>query len=102
MIAGSIGSVDAGAQLVPTHSPERTAYSAGDVRGADGEVLARARSVVGDARLAALGILVAVTVLLGLGVRNLEFATGQDSYLNPDSQVAIDKSPSRTSSAARP
>src|SRR5690348_10194532 len=34
--------------------------------------------------------LVLVTVLLGLGATRIEFATGQDSYLNPDSQTAID------------
>ncbi len=33
---------------------------------------------------------VLITVVLGLGGRNVEFATGQDSYLNPDSQIAID------------
>jgi uncharacterized protein len=31
-----------------------------------------------------------LTALLALGLRNLEFATGQDSYLNPDEQIAID------------
>ena len=29
-------------------------------------------------------------MVLGLGASKIEFATGQDSYLNPDSQVAID------------
>jgi uncharacterized protein len=33
---------------------------------------------------------VLLTLVLGLGLRNLEFATGQDSYLNPDEQIAID------------
>ena len=33
---------------------------------------------------------VVVTVLLGVGLTRIEFATGQDSYLNPDSQIAID------------
>ena len=33
---------------------------------------------------------VAITVLLGIGLTQIEFATGQDSYLNPDSQIAID------------
>ena len=33
---------------------------------------------------------VVITVVLGVGARNIEFATGQDSYLNPDSQIAID------------
>lgn len=31
-----------------------------------------------------------VTVILGFGIPKLEFATGQDSYLNEDEQVAID------------
>ena len=31
-----------------------------------------------------------VTVVLGIGATRVEFATGQDSYLNPDSQTAID------------
>ncbi len=31
-----------------------------------------------------------ITVLLGVGATKIQFATGQDSYLNPDSQVAID------------
>ncbi|NNE12372.1 MAG: RND transporter, partial [Ilumatobacter sp.] len=34
--------------------------------------------------------MVAITVLLGIGLTQVEFATGQDSYLNPDSQIAID------------
>src|SRR3954463_14514465 len=35
--------------------------------------------------------LVAVlTVVLGFGATRLEFATGQDSYLNSDDQVAVD------------
>ncbi len=33
---------------------------------------------------------VLITLVLGLAGRNVEFATGQDSYLNPDSQIAID------------
>ena len=37
-----------------------------------------------------LAVVVAITVILGLGARNIQFATGQDSYLNPDSQIAID------------
>jgi uncharacterized protein len=40
-------------------------------------------------KLVALAFVV-VTVVLGLGARNLEFATGQDSYLDPDDQIAID------------
>ena len=38
-------------------------------------------------------VLVAVLVITGLlyfGARQIEFATGQDSYLNPESQIAID------------
>jgi uncharacterized protein len=35
-------------------------------------------------------IVVLITVVLGYSARNIEFATGQDSYLNPDSQIAID------------
>jgi predicted RND superfamily exporter protein len=34
--------------------------------------------------------LAVITVVLGVGLTRNEFATGQDSYLNPDSQVAID------------
>jgi len=37
-----------------------------------------------------LAVVVVITAVLGLGARNIEFATGQDSYLNPDSQIAID------------
>ncbi|MEM9515839.1 MAG: MMPL family transporter, partial [Actinomycetota bacterium] len=33
---------------------------------------------------------VVITAILLIGTSRLEFATGQDSYLNPDSQVAID------------
>ena len=33
---------------------------------------------------------VLITVVLGVAGRNIEFATGQDSYLNPDSQIALD------------
>jgi uncharacterized protein len=35
-------------------------------------------------------VVVAITVVLGIAARNIEFATGQDSYLNSDSQIAID------------
>ena len=35
-------------------------------------------------------VVVAITAVLALGARNIEFATGQDSYLNPDSQIALD------------
>ena len=33
---------------------------------------------------------VAVTVVLGFGLTRLEFATGQDSYLDPDSRTAVE------------
>ena len=32
----------------------------------------------------------AITLLMGLGITKLEFATGQDSYLNKDEQVYKD------------
>src|SRR5215213_7277675 len=35
-------------------------------------------------------VVVVITVLLGIGATQIEFATGQDSYLNSDSQIAID------------
>jgi len=35
-------------------------------------------------------ILLLITLVLGLGARNLEFATGQDSYLDQGDQIAID------------
>ena len=35
-------------------------------------------------------ILGVITILLGIGATKIQFATGQDSYLNPDSQTAID------------
>jgi uncharacterized protein len=31
-----------------------------------------------------------ITLVFVIGARNIQFATGQDSYLNPDSQIAID------------
>ena len=39
---------------------------------------------------AVFGAMLAITVLLAFGLTRLEFATGQDSYLNQDSQIAID------------
>lgn len=39
---------------------------------------------------AVLGGMLVITLLLSFGLRQLEFATGQDSYLNEDSQIAID------------
>jgi len=35
-------------------------------------------------------VVVVITAVLGFGARQIEFATGQDSYLNPESQIAID------------
>ncbi len=35
-------------------------------------------------------IVVVISAVLLLGLRQLEFATGQDSYLNPESQIALD------------
>jgi hydrophobe/amphiphile efflux-3 (HAE3) family protein len=37
-----------------------------------------------------ISVVVLITVVLGVAARNIEFATGQDSYLNPESQIAID------------
>ncbi|HEY3486031.1 MAG TPA: MMPL family transporter, partial [Ilumatobacteraceae bacterium] len=37
-----------------------------------------------------LVVLLAITGVLALGATRIDFATGQDSYLNPDSQIAID------------
>lgn len=39
---------------------------------------------------AVLGSMLVITLALGIGLTRVEFATGQDSYLNPDSQIAID------------
>lgn len=39
---------------------------------------------------AVLGAMLVITGLLAFGLTRLEFATGQDSYLNQDSQIAID------------
>ncbi len=35
-------------------------------------------------------VMLAITGVLAFGATRIEFATGQDSYLNPDSQIAID------------
>ena len=37
-----------------------------------------------------LGIAAALTIFLATGLTQLDFATGQDSYLNPDQEIAID------------
>ena len=37
-----------------------------------------------------VAVMVVITAVLAIGATRLEFATGQDSYLNPDSQTAID------------
>jgi len=39
---------------------------------------------------AVVAVMVVITGVLMLGATRIEFATGQDSYLNPDSQIAID------------
>ncbi len=39
---------------------------------------------------AVLAVVVVLTGVLAIGATRIEFATGQDSYLNPDSQIAID------------
>jgi predicted RND superfamily exporter protein len=37
-----------------------------------------------------VGVVLAITALLALGAARIDFATGQDSYLNPESQIALD------------
>jgi hydrophobe/amphiphile efflux-3 (HAE3) family protein len=37
-----------------------------------------------------IAVFVAITAVLAIGATQINFATGQDSYLNPDSQIAID------------
>jgi hydrophobe/amphiphile efflux-3 (HAE3) family protein len=37
-----------------------------------------------------IAVMVVITGVLAIGATRIEFATGQDSYLNPDSQIAID------------
>lgn len=39
---------------------------------------------------AVIVVMVVITGVLAYGATRIEFATGQDSYLNPDSQIAID------------
>ena len=43
-----------------------------------------------------------VTVVLGIGATRVEFATGQDSYLNPDSRLRSTTASSRASSVVKP
>lgn len=50
----------------------------------------RAGVLLGKYWYAVVGVFVVITVVLSFGLRQIEFATGQDSYLNEDSQVAID------------
>lgn len=45
---------------------------------------------LGKRAVATAAIVVLVTLALGFGTTRLEFASGQDSYLNSDDQVAID------------
>ncbi|MDJ0770133.1 MAG: MMPL family transporter [Ilumatobacter sp.] len=37
-----------------------------------------------------MGVVIVITAVLAIGLTRNDFATGQDSYLNPDSQIAID------------
>jgi len=39
---------------------------------------------------AVIAVVVVLTAVMAVGLTRVEFATGQDSYLNPDSQIAID------------
>jgi predicted RND superfamily exporter protein len=39
---------------------------------------------------AVIAVVIVITAVLAIGATQIEFATGQDSYLNPDSQIAID------------
>jgi uncharacterized protein len=41
-------------------------------------------------KIVAAVMVVVTVVLVFFGARNIDFATGQDSYLNPESQIAID------------
>ena len=50
----------------------------------------RAGVQLGKYWYAVVALVVAITGLLSFGLQQLEFATGQDSYLNPDSQIALD------------
>ncbi len=45
---------------------------------------------IGKYWYAVIALMVVITGLLTFGLQQLEFATGQDSYLNSDSQIAID------------
>ncbi len=50
----------------------------------------RAGVQLGKYWYAVLALMLVITGLLSFGLRQLEFATGQDSYLNSDSQIALD------------
>ena len=50
----------------------------------------RAGVQLGKYWYAVLALIVAITGILTFGLQQLDFATGQDSYLNPDSQIALD------------
>ncbi|MEM9203611.1 MAG: hypothetical protein AAGC53_18370, partial [Actinomycetota bacterium] len=41
-------------------------------------------------KLASAALLAITVVLAAVGLPQVNFATGQDSYLNPESQIAID------------
>jgi len=40
--------------------------------------------------MATVGVVVLLTIAMGFGLKKLDFATGQDSYIDPNSQVAKD------------
>ena len=50
----------------------------------------RAAVQLGKYWYAVIALVVVITGLLSFGLQQLQFATGQDSYLNQDSQIAID------------
>jgi predicted RND superfamily exporter protein len=45
---------------------------------------------IGARPLTVLAVAAVASIVLAVGATGLRFATGQDSYLNRDSQVAID------------
>ncbi len=45
---------------------------------------------LGQHAVAVVAVAAVITIALGFGIPKLQFATGQDSYLNDDEQVAID------------
>ena len=47
-------------------------------------------NVLTTKRWTVVGVMVVITAVLAIGLTRVEFATGQDSYLNPSSQIALD------------